>query len=366
MDNTEIHYLTYEEEELWKEMVFAYLKAGGDPLYPGNEKEILLRGVEQILWQAFAGMDNALRMNTLRYALRDYLDLYAERRNCYRIKATAATSTVEITFKAAGEAKTIPAGTPITQDGEILYTLVNDVAQSGYAQVLTADIVCSRTGSLGNALVAGAEMQFLVPQDAVSSVFCKTDATGGQDEEDDETYRERTRIYGLATVTTGPEMQYKSAAMAVSSEIIDAHPKMTAAGVVTVYLLLAHSTGQAALIAAVQAALNPKDKRPLTDQVNVELATPIPYQLNVQYGVSSGSNNSAAIAAAVDEYKEWQNHTIGQAFNPDKLMALLYQAGCVRVIWGEGSHFNNGNVTYTTIADNAYCNGDVSLAVIST
>lgn len=365
MDNSEIHYLTYDEAELWKAMMLAYVEAGGDSLYPGNEKEILLRGVELILWQAFAGIDNALRMDTLLYAVGEHLDLYGQKRNCYRIEATAATSTVEITFQATGEAKIIPAGTPLTQNGEVLYTLVDDVAQSGYARVLTAEIVCSRTGSLGNALVEGSEMQFLIPQDAVVSVFCKADATGGQDEEDDDTYRERIRTYGLATVTTGPEMQYRSAAMAVSSEIIDAHPKMTAAGVVTVYLL-AHSTGQAALIAAVRAALTPKNTRPLTDHVNVELATPIPYRLNVQYSVSSGSNNDAAIAAAVDEYKEWQNHTIGQTFNPDKLMALLYQAGCVRVIWGEGSHFNQGAVEYTPIADNAYCSGEVTLAVIST
>lgn len=366
MDNSETHYLTYDEEELWKSMMFAYLEAGGDPLYPGNEKEILLRGVEQILWQAFAGIDNALRMATLRYAVRDYLDLYGQKRNCYRIEAQAATSTVEVTFRATGEAKTIPAGTPITANGEVLYTLVNDLVQSGYAQTLTADIICSRTGSLGNALTAGEEMQFLVPQPAVVSVFCKTDAIGGQDEEDDETYRERIRTYGLATVTTGPEQQYRSAAMAVSSEIIDARPLNMGDAIVNVYLLLAHSTGQDALIAAVQEALSPVNMRPLTDDVRVSLATPVPYQLNVKYSVSAGSNNDAAIAAAVDEYKDWQNHTIGQAFNPDKLLAMLYQAGCIRVIWDEGSHFNGGDVEYTPIASNAYCNGNVSLAVMTT
>ena len=44
MDN-EIHYLAYDPEELWKEMIVAYVEAGGDILYPGDEKEMLLRGV---------------------------------------------------------------------------------------------------------------------------------------------------------------------------------------------------------------------------------------------------------------------------------------------------------------------------------
>ena len=112
MDDNEIHYLTYEEEALWEAMTDAYIDAGGDVLYPGDEKEMLLRGMESIIMQAFAGIDNALRMDTLRYAVRDYLDLYGEKRNCYRIKAAAATTKVRLTFLASGEGKTIPAGSP--------------------------------------------------------------------------------------------------------------------------------------------------------------------------------------------------------------------------------------------------------------
>ena len=32
MDNTEIHYLTYDPEEIWNEMVMAYVEAGGDTI----------------------------------------------------------------------------------------------------------------------------------------------------------------------------------------------------------------------------------------------------------------------------------------------------------------------------------------------
>lgn len=48
MDN-EIHYLAYDPEEIWKEMIVAYVEAGGDILYPGDEKEMLLRGVQAIV-----------------------------------------------------------------------------------------------------------------------------------------------------------------------------------------------------------------------------------------------------------------------------------------------------------------------------
>ena len=121
MDDTELHYLTYDPDEILKDMMFAYTVAGGDLLYPGDEKEMLLQAMLQIMVQAFAGIDNALRMDTLRYAVRDYLDIYGEKRNCYRIPAQAAKATVKITMGATGTAGTIAAGTPLTADGAVLY-----------------------------------------------------------------------------------------------------------------------------------------------------------------------------------------------------------------------------------------------------
>ena len=49
MDNTELHYLTYDPEAIWDEMHDAYIEAGGEALYPGDEKEMLLRSVQAVL-----------------------------------------------------------------------------------------------------------------------------------------------------------------------------------------------------------------------------------------------------------------------------------------------------------------------------
>lgn len=365
MDN-EIHYLAYDPEEIWKEMIVAYVEAGGDILYPGDEKEMLLRGVQAIVTQVFAGVDVALRMDTLRYALGEYLDIYGEKRNCTRIPAQAATCTVEIKFQASGTAKTIAAGTALTGDGEHLYLLTEDVEQTGYEQTITAEVVCRESGGIGNGLLAGTQMQFMVPNPAVVSVYAIQDASGGQDEEDDDTYRERIRTFGLINTTTGPQTQYESAAMDVTSEILDARALNLGAGVVGIYLLLASDTGAAAILENVKAALNAQDVRPLTDTVEVYRATQMPYELKVQYAQEAGSNITTAVAEAVEEYQKWQDEEIGRAFNPDKLMAMLYQAGAIRVVWGDGSHFNSGAVEYTTIAENAHCKGTITLAVMST
>lgn len=361
----EIHYLAYDPEEIWKEMNVAYIEAGGDILYPGDEKEMLLRGVQSIVTQVFAGVDAALRMDTLRYAVGEYLDIYGEKRNCIRIPSEAATCTVEIKFKASGTAKTLSAGTALTADGEHLYLLADDVEQTGYEQTISAEVVCRETGGIGNGLLAGTQMQFMVPNPAVLSVYAIRDASGGQDEEDDDTYRERIRTFGLINTTTGPQAQYESAAMDVTSEILDARALNNGAGKVGIYLLLASDTGATAILDSVKTALNAQSVRPLTDTVEVYRATKISYALNVKYAQEAGSNIASAIAEAVQEYQKWQDETIGRAFNPDKLMAMCYQAGAIRVTWGDGSHFNSGNVTYTEIAENAHCQGTITMAVMT-
>lgn len=155
MDNTEIHYLTYDPEKIFQEMNLAYIQAGGDILYPGDEKEMLLRGVQAMIVQVFAGVDAALRMDTLRYAVGDYLDIYGEKRNCVRLAASSARGRVKITFKADGITRTIAAGTALTADGERIYLLDEDVEKTGYEQEVEAGITCKETGAIGNGLAEG-------------------------------------------------------------------------------------------------------------------------------------------------------------------------------------------------------------------
>lgn len=365
MDNTELHYVAYDPTEIWNEMITNYVMAGGDILYPGDEKEMLLRSVMADIVQVFAGVDNALRMQTLRYAVGEYLDILGEQRSCPRIAAAPAQATVTITTNATGETDVLEAGTAMTADGEIFYLLMEDLTLTGYSQTVTVPVVCDRAGSVGNGLLSGTEMGLAITNAGVSSIVVATDAAGGNNKEDDETYRERIRQYGLASITTGPERQYEAAAKSVSSEILDANAINLSAGNVGVYLILASDTGAEAIIQNVLNALSAENVRPLTDEVSVYRATDIPYTLNVKYAAENSSAVSEAISKAVSSYQEWQDNAIGRAFNPDRLMAAIYQAGATRVIWGEGSNFNEGDVEYTEITNTQRCKGTITLSEIS-
>lgn len=361
MDNTELHYLTYDPEEIWKQMTLNYVEAGGDILYPGDEKEMLLRSVQADIVQAFAGVDNALRMQTLRYAVGNYLDIIGENRGCERLAGDYASAEVKITTKATGLSATFKAGMAMTSDGSVYYRLAEDLVTDGSVQELTGTIVCEQLGIIGNGLPSGTKLTLASPNASISNIVTTSEATGGENKETDEAYRIRIRNHGLASVTTGPARQYKESAMAVSSEIIDASVISPSAGDVNVYILLRDMEAQGDILHEVETKLSADDTRPLTDHVTVAFATKIDYLLKVEYETDN-SVNTTAIENAVRTYIEWQNHTIGLPFNPDRLMALMYQAGASRVTWKSGSTYNgSSNIKYTEIDANKYSSGTVEL-----
>ena len=360
MDNTETHYVTYDAEELWDEIQDAHIESGGDILYPSDEKEILLRTVQAIAISIMAKCDSAMRMDTRQYAQEEYLDIYGDKRNCARIEATAATATVEIVFRANGYAQTIPAGTELTADGVVLYHLTEDIEQTGAAQTITTTIECSTAGTVGNGLLNNKQMQFIQTNDAIVSIYTTSAATGGQDDEDDEDYRERIGVQGLTTVTTGPSDQYEAAAEAVSSLILDAKAMNDDPGEVGIYMILDSGASSAGMIQAVQEALNPKNVRPLNDKVYVYVAEAVAYTLHVSVWYPSGLNIEDQIAEAIAEYKDWQENTVGRAFNPGKLTAALYQLGATRVEYADDDGINGAGAKYTEIAERKHCVGTIT------
>ena len=83
-------------------------------------------------------------------------------------------------------------------------------------------------------------------------------------------------------------------------------------------------------------ACSADEVRPLTDQVFVEDAEVVTYDVAFTYYTQTGSTASAAdIAAAVqmavDEFNTWQCSKLGRDINPSRLINMLMQTGIKRV-----------------------------------
>lgn len=364
MDTTQTHYLTFDPEAIYREMLETYIENGGDILYPGDEKEILLRTVQSLIVQGFAGVDNALRMATLRYAAGDYLDLLGDNRGCSRREAQKAKGTISAAFMRSGI--TLPAGTRVTADGATFYT-VDETITSVAAFVEIIDITAEVAGESGNSLLNGTQMELVGNFPDIRNVKSIQNASGGADIEDDDSYRERIRNFGLLNNTTGPRLQYESRAKAASSEIIDVHAGgggFIQDGAVYITLLVPEGRYNA-IKPLVEAALNAEQVRPLTDIVLVGEAIANDYTLNVQYKAPAGVNIADDVKKAAEEYQKWQDSKIGRAFNPDRLKAALYNLGATMVRWGAGSNFEGGPVEYTEIVEDNCCKGTITVEVIA-
>ena len=335
MDNTELHYVTYDPDEIWNEMIYNYVQAGGDVLYAGDEKEMLLRSVQADIVQVLAGVDNALRMQTLRYAVGDYLDVIGENRNCPRLKATGAS--IELIIRSATE-QTIPATNLLTTDGKLFWQMNNDVYISEGHAIVTA--TCTTVGTVGNGITTDTEFKFATAPEGTVTVFPYASTSGGgREDETDEEYRERIRTWMGTSSTAGPKKQYETLAKTTSGATItdalatNVNPEtgLEQEGHVYVFIMgesdVATETEQGLVLQRIMA----DDVKPLTDTVHVKSSDRLAYVIR---GVVT-YNGSAAVAEdlneAIEEYKQWQHFKIGRPFHPDKLKAMLFQAGALKV-----------------------------------
>lgn len=332
MADSDLHYLTYDPDEIWDAALDAYIDAGGDVLYGGDEKEMLLRGVQAALVRILADADNSLRMATLRYAQGDYLKALGEERGCAYLDARSAAGQLEIKLLAGYAPRVIPQGTTFTPDGVRFFAISDDISYVGNEMTLTMDVVCTEPGLKGNGVEPGVIMTPVKSLPMVLSARVTAPTTGGSEAEDMEDYRERVRQAPFLSVTTGPQEQYRALALTASSAILDARAAQGEPGEVVITLVIADGADAEAVIREVAQALSAEDRRPLTDKVTVRRAEEFAYHLEVE--VELGSALGAVwedMVKAAAQYRAWQEETLGQPFDAYQLISALYRAGASRV-----------------------------------
>ena len=123
----------------------------------------------------------------------------------------------------------------------------------------------------------------------------------------------------------------------VSTKIADVAANSPVPGVVKLYVLMDDGTlATEGLKREVLEACSADEVRPLTDQVFVEDAEIVPYDIRLTYYIPqrstrSGADIAAAVQAAVDRYIAWQSGKIGRDINPSKLYSLLMETGIKRI-----------------------------------
>ncbi|MGE4296934.1 MAG: baseplate J/gp47 family protein [Desulfovibrionaceae bacterium] len=152
--------------------------------------------------------------------------------------------------------------------------------------------------------------------------------------ESDAEFRARVQLAPEAFSSAGPTGAYRHHALTVA-EVLDAVAESPEPGCVSLYVLAREGDGTPAadVLAAVDAIVNAKDVRPLTDQVTVLAAEIVPYNVEAVLHIEPGPDATVVAAAArsaLDAYAE-ARRGLGVRVPLSGLYAAMHVEGVARV-----------------------------------
>lgn len=153
--------------------------------------------------------------------------------------------------------------------------------------------------------------------------------------ESDEAFRGRIQLSLEGHTNAGTTGAYSFHARSASSDVKDVavHSPQPGEVVVTVLSRLGTGAASAELRGIVESALNSDDVRPLTDQVTVQSAVIINYEIDAELILKDGPDPQAVLTFAQEQIETYvaEAHTLGQDVTISGIHAALHQPGVDRV-----------------------------------
>lgn len=338
--NAEYQFVPTDTETIVSDLVALYEKFTGVTVQPASPEMMFVRWVSNIIIQERVLANYAGNQNIPSRAEGANLDALGEL-FLERFRPAAKAATCEMRFSIS-EAQTtailIPAGTRVTDaSGTLTWETTGDAYVPIGETSVEVQVQCQTTGTIGNGYAIGQLNALVDIYDYYSECANITVSEGGSNEATDDEYYELMRASMDGYSCAGAKGGYIYWAKQVSTEIADVVANSPVPGVVKLYVLMEGGTlAGEEMKGKVLDACNEDEKRPLTDQVFVEDAEIVPYDISFTYYLQTGRSKSAAdiaaaVNAAVEQYKAWQCAKLGRDINPDELREYLYHTGIKRI-----------------------------------
>ena len=309
-------------------------------LHKTDEEKILIDTVAYMFYCVCMNIDNAGKMNLLKYSMNNFLDNLGARCGVIRIAASPAQTTVKFTLtEAQAEDYTIPEGTRVSASSmdDIYFETQEDVViQAGETET---DIICVCTtdGDDGNDIGVGVIDELIDALPYIDTVSNITKSDGGADTEDDDALAERI-FYAPSTYSTaGTEDSYIFHAKSASQLVGDVRVFSPQPCYVTI-VITSRRTGVPTqeLINIVTNYLNERTRKVLSDRFTVTGPDTVQFDVTMTYYISYDNQKyeealKQRIEESVAEYISWQTTKIGRNITPTKLIQLAMEAGASRV-----------------------------------
>lgn len=311
----------------------------GDIILPASPVRLFISWVTDAVAQILAMINHAANQNIPSQAVKANLDALGELfYGKKRPKAKPASVTMRFTIsQVQATSVLIPKGTRISVSSDDLIFATDADAYVGIGQ-LTADVhaVCQTPGEVGNGYTPGSITTLVDPFPYYQSCDNITTSDGGADAATDDEFYELMVASQDAYTTAGAIGSYKYWAKSVSTNISDVIVTSPSGGEIKLYVLMNDGTIAGTEVkAAVLAACNADEVRPLTDHVEVLDPTQSTYNITLTYYLSKTATQSAAdieaaVNAAVEKYVAWQSAKLGRDINPSALIGTLMEVDGVK------------------------------------
>ncbi len=337
--NPEYQFVETDSGKLEELLVRGYEEITGRTAYPASPERVFIQWAEGVLLHERVLTNYTGNQNIPSRAEGENLDALAELlylRERPGAKAAVCTQRFHIS-EAQKSAVLVPAGTRVTCSGGPVWETVEDVYVPIGETHADVQIRCQTLGAAGNGYTPGQLNALIDVYDYYSETENITASDGGANAATDEEFYELMRASMDAYSCAGARGSYEYFARQVSTEIGDVLANSPTPGVVKLYVLMEDGTLAGEEIkSAVLAACSADEVRPLTDQVFVEDAEPVEYNIDFTYYTRTGNGKpaaeiQAAVKMAVEEYVGWQCARLGRDINPDELRERLYHTGVKRI-----------------------------------
>lgn len=334
-----ISFAETDAETVKTEIIKKYEEVSGRTLALGDPIRLFLLTIADVIIHQRELINFTGRMNLLAYAEGDYLDHLGALLDVGRIQSQPASVTLKFTISTSENGATvIPKGTRVTGGDEKIYFAVDEDTTIPSGEMEGAvKATCTENGTKGNGFSIGTLNKLVDPLPFIAGVSNTTVSAGGNDEESDDSYRERIHEAPESFSDAGSLGAYEFFAKSANADIIDVNVSSPAAGEVQIVPLLSGGEiPEQEVLDDVLEVCNAEKVRPLTDKVTAKAPTTVSYDINASYYINTDDKSQStsiqnAVTKAVSEYVLWQKSRLGRDIDPSKLYEMMVQAGAKKV-----------------------------------
>lgn len=337
-----INFVDINPNTILSDMISSVETELGETLHSGDEKRLFIQGLAPIVVAIINKINDTANQNFLLNARDDVLnELGEEFYSTTRQAATKASCKGLAKLSAVQSSDvTIPASTKVIPKAGIVFKIKNDAVISAGKTQVEVTLEATEIGTAYNGYAIGKINYIVDPIPYVQEIYNTEISAGGADIEDDDSYRERARLAMESLSTAGPTGAYEYFALTADNSISSVKVTSPSAGVVNILVLMDNGEIPTQdILDKVYNECSAKNRRPLTDKVQVVAPEIVSYNIELTYYLDKKFPTNETLwrqniegknlnfnDGAIREYINWQHEDIGKSIDSDQLNYLIQNA----------------------------------------